>query len=645
MESSGLNSLKMAEWIQGSKAPVLLAGTYELHIQRGTGNFLAGTLRVEKGLPSGAVRVSGDLYRVQNETFPTDPKATFPQRDYRFYLRVDSFNHENSQSVVQLTAFPYLRPSGRDHYRWNKSGEIIRLIWSSNTTRRHSGQGQWGGDTVRFECRYFGPGTRQAFLEVAHEPDVQLPETPSHKNLTTTTEAMGWNMKIVSPDIRQGSLSQGSPWTKPQLHKLLTQHRRLQSVRDWAYHLFFLKGRLPGTGKGPMGLLYTELSSTPARVGGALSLSHQLDWADTPSSLKGKRLDEVPRLLLWMCLHELGRMQNLGENGVYKGPMAQPGDVLGHSKADLSHLSLEHSAPDLRLLNHAPDPVVRPGGIYGVNGNYLWPLYPLPIPWAQPLTVAAVQEGLPLGAPLRFNLALPTPDSFGVVPRRLSMTSMDLRGEVTNLEADRGRTFSPSLRWLYPDTTRSAKSGDRSVGSVTLFAGEKGALAPEPGNYAISFTAHWHDGQQNRIAQGSTEFTVNEPPQEAVELSQELVQSASALSEALIWEDFSDETRSLMERALDSDWFASHFTGIEAKHLTVLSTEDVDLLGRYIRNDTILSGAEIRHLTRRIETGWPPEEWVRNPLEEVIRELHGRPRTFTDPVTSNLLDKMNGGGI
>ena len=100
--------------------------------------------------------------------------------------------------------------------------------------------------------------------------------------------------------------------------------------------------------------------------------------------------------------------------------------------------------------------------------------------------MTVVSKIVPLGAPVRINLALSNMTDHPVVaPSNLSLQSVTVRGRIIDL-AGHMRTFSSIVVKEAHDLLSELAAGERIEDLLTLFQGREGELFPAPATIVSS---------------------------------------------------------------------------------------------------------------------------------------------------------------
>jgi hypothetical protein len=188
----------------------------------------------------------------------------------------------------------------------------------------------------------------------------------------------------------------------------------------------------------------------------------------------------------------------------------------------------EFHSSDLDLLNHRPDPEIRPGGNpFAQGGSFLGDSFVKARMGTNKrvrLKVEPILESFPLGSPVRLHLSLRNGSRKGIqAPARLRLLTGELSGTVMRT----GPGKRPSVRkrkslrhpfhsivvpeiaeWQQPLAPRGAEI---RTGSISLLRGPRGSLFSQPGTYTIALEILCTQG--NRPIRVTAHCTVHiDPP-------------------------------------------------------------------------------------------------------------------------------------
>lgn len=285
------------------------------------------------------------------------------------------------------------------------------------------------------------------------------------------------------------------------------------------------------------------------------------------------------------ALHEVGHAMNLTHNFLGRSLMNTTGMLLQPPQAGspgkepvASWLDAEwkFTAEDAEWLQHAPDIVVRPGGISRRGVRLRKPLRPNPAPIALKavpgavLTVTPVSGAFPYGAPVRLDYQIENLGAEFRVPADISLRGGCLAGRVTGPDSVT-RFFRSAFRCCdaaAADTRLCPLEAKKTIRTgMTILRGIDGPLFPEPGAYRIEVELRWDsDNGTNRIV-GQTSVVVL-PPNEADPLqvvAAVRILSGSAMMPALVQGLINKEGLETLSLALRSSELAPHYLSTALK--------------------------------------------------------------------------------
>ncbi len=505
-----------------------------------------GTLRVVAVEKLGALRASGDLYRlsekardviaVQNQwkatpTRPGEKIPVFPLSDYAYYLDVLAVETAGGHPTLELRARKF-DPITRKL----TSGTVCQLV-----LKPEARTGEWTGTLVgagedrgEFYLRWISKELRRAQLRIfriqSNEKNPIREPKPKKPTPRLDWEALfrkiGWQLD-VNCDERSGkdlAMNDVPSWTPYDLSVAASKLRTdVDPDRSWTYDLLcvsrFENNRY-------LGIMFdteaADLNQRPRETAAVAAL--QSITVGGKSTLSQDAFDG--RLYFRTALHEVGHAMNLAHNLSGKTLMNTTEFLLSvlpaGSKADKNqdrgfankfNPDWAFDGADRSWLQHAPDIAVRPGGVSRHNvrwrGDGRQQVITLSFyePPALTLEVQPVVEEFPLGAPVRLDYVLSNHGPSLAVPADISLRGGHISGRVTG--PDRTTRYFRSAfrccdsiaheRRLHALATKPLSDG------MTLLRGVDGPLFPEAGSYEIELELRWDaNGQTNRVVGRTT---------------------------------------------------------------------------------------------------------------------------------------------
>ncbi len=355
-------------------------------------NILAGVLRIHHQIGKRLVSSgSGDLYlcgaaaadgidvrlREAGDQETRLRALQLPQRDYRFYLRLETlWVTGRDQLVLGFDSYRYVDPESGwqrrqaimmrvdrptdeylrselpidygEHKLYNGIGTDIgtmRMVRISDLTLRHA--------EIQFH--------RLKGLEMPKIDDTGRIDDSTSDRFRRSLGSSRWTVDLP-PRVPIDKPEENRPWTR---HRLRVYDRdNIEAPREdaaedhepWVYNLLVvdhIKAR--DSDHGPLGLMFDH----GRRSGNQLPRQAAAVAAAERIAGSGETLQQNPRLFHWTALHELGHMQGLYHNPEERGLM-QP---RAYRKGALREKDLKHSEIDALRLMHLPDLWVRPGTV------------------------------------------------------------------------------------------------------------------------------------------------------------------------------------------------------------------------------------------------------------------------------------------
>jgi hypothetical protein len=537
---------------QGGHECALLPGCYLINYMPTATFDLAyeGTLRVET--TAGRTTASGDLYQrlFDEQANPVgfvsspDPKAgipIFPIKHYRYYLRVTDLLAADGGFIIILEPLRYTAEAvtfldGSETFWPSEDVLTARMGPPSNAPPPDDPSSipdnfppppafpvpelyfvgevtNGAGTTVgTLKMGFVSPNLRKATIEFHRVPVSGLPmENSAGQTWQTTFKAVGWDIALSSSPIDLEEPDGGS-WSAAEADAAIKDRMaQIDLDREWHYHVLAVRhidiqSAITDTtnpaeiaqekANGERGFMY-DPKAGPDHVNrsGVMIASYWLipdtnDWG----LVRGKNLGETV-VYFRTAVHEIGHAMGLQHNKDDNGFMNTTDVVArnstqGSSSPFPNNISWAFAAADEHRLRHWPDIIVRPGGP-GLVDQDRTPVVPL-LSDRLTLIVTVVSKIVPLGAPVRINLALSnTTDHPVVAPSNLSLQSGTVRGRIID-SAGHMRTFSSTVVKEAHDLLSELAAGERIEDSLTLFQGLEGELFPAPGDYRVVVEVTWN---------------------------------------------------------------------------------------------------------------------------------------------------------
>lgn len=519
-----------------------------------------GTLRVEADKElGGALRVSGDLYvhrqpLGERGIWEPPPLAKSRRRhstveDYRYYLVGERIQRGLGGSRIVFSTYRFDHPTKT----FLDSGHLIAdLMPQTECVPSHWSAGGRPGYLKGPVANQRGHRIGELCLGFCGKKPLREAEIVLVKaeNATTpTVDQVLEHWRLAFPDrlfsLRVKTHSEELPsngdqvWQNERLHAaLLSVRTRYQQTPEsrWRYFGFYVPkiteeetggyGRAFDTGAIDTDGIPREGFVVASHAG--FPSTEEYSWA------AGKKLHEVQKVFLVTLFHEFGHALGLShrfrDSHLMDGFAYVARDPERNFPDDLKP---NFSAADRLWLLHAPDIVVRPGGLPHAH-DFRVSVAPFedeltPHGKVLELRVSPLDQELPLGAPLRFHLALYLKDGNDrlLVPRHLSLADGAVWGRVTG-PGNEQQVVVPAVRTIDRPPEELA-FGHTLVGAETLIRGPRGPLLPSVGRYEIDVDTIWDGYSGSGIV--STRFScfVRQPREQEVPAALRLLEGKALL--------------------------------------------------------------------------------------------------------------------
>jgi hypothetical protein len=350
------------------------------------GPHLHGTLRVDRGQAPDAEEtvVTGDLYETTSQAACPAGNADgnrgipiFPRSTYRSYLQVRSASiQSNDRLLVVADEYAYTpprHPNQRGSFTSVPTPLTLDLTTSPSSPghARYEGRARHGErDIGDASLTWVSPRLRRSELYVHTLPGAVAPAPVTDGGLPvyfdTVFERTGWELTIHASEI-YAARPEGDRWSSGYLSQLLETVRAPDLTHDerWRVDLLVVP-RGMDTGLGVMFDLVNR-SAAACFSDGRYSAIHSAGYG----AAAGRMQRDVPRAFLRNALHEVTHAFNqldqhrLGadDNSIMTTTprLAELLSIEGAVRFP-EGIRLRHNDSVRHLLNHLPDPVVRPGG-------------------------------------------------------------------------------------------------------------------------------------------------------------------------------------------------------------------------------------------------------------------------------------------
>jgi len=614
-----------------------------------------GTLRIQQ---TGSAFVgSGDLYINDFCKTPTycpvlsenDERKNiipvFSLKRYAYYLRVTQIHGDPGPGkgmVLELEPFRFQHAN----HTWTKGEPLMAELKSSIGP---DGIHYWRGDVQTQSKIVLGhmqvvrvsPFLRQAVIEIDRVAASECPaEDVECKEWQAVFKKAGWDvtMEISDENVEE---PEDFSWSTSELHQKMMKYRQAVDLdKEWRYHLLVVRQL---DDKEAFGLMYDNtisgINDIP-REGAAIASHVMFAGNDFWGKCKGKRFGECQEPYRRTAIHEIGHAMmlyhpdNVHENYIMQKTVnvAQNAFNIVPPQQFPDNIEWSFSPRDIRLLCHFPDIAVRPGGI-----SFGTPHQRLPVNVRDEvveadgleLKVSALNEVIPIGAPVRVNFSLINrSDREQLVPGSLSMKTGHISGRVID-PLGAGQDFATIHQYTMDIMPQTLKAGESISHSVTLLWGTQGPLFPTSGYYRIILELNWHlEGVQIRIA-GSTSIMVTSPTDDDhARAALKVLSTPDTLLSLAIGGDHLEVGNEVIRTAISHPVLKPHYSLIEAKRIGQRYFDrkpDLKEASGLVDEETVMSPTEVKRFAKII----------RNFANETEKEV-------VEKISKVLLDKAKG---
>lgn len=566
---------------------ILPDGCYRVSWLEGELLRYEGTVRVSRNAACG-VAISGDLYEV-TDGIPTAQVVGqipfFKRKLYRYYLqtlRIAGCDPLCAKVDWEFQRIPYKAGSQHGSAADWEEPETYSVTLVRDEERLYTAPvpKKVTSSAAELVLQWISPWMRAATLEIDRGSNAPPPLTNGNGiDWATIWRDVGWDLKKIVIDSVQPNQSQCDSWDDAALHKamLLWRDERVDLDCEWRYHLLCVQG----LERKCLGLMYdvgAGDSNNIPREGAAIATDSKFSDGSQWSAVNERSLSSVPQAYFRTAVHEIGHVMGLfhdTDGSQFMRETVYIGED-GYKTGNLFPANIKWSFKDADaiFLQHAPDPLVRPGGAkpaYSLDNGYS---NPKPANHLH-LAVSPVEDAIPLGAPVRAELLLKRRVSSGdevLVPDNIGLSGLHVRGEVFGpYPDDKSRSFRPLLVPGDGGNLQRLLPNSSVEGALTLLRGGEGELFPEPGKYEIEVELRWHDGKTPWIVVGKASVTIEPPRSKADESAAKSVLGARDLLLTLvIGGDHLHEGIAAIQTAMKNRTLRRHYAGIEAKRRAAL---------------------------------------------------------------------------
>lgn len=580
--------------------PVIPKPPFHLRALRGGCYYLAyvpnssvvnyyGTMRVEK--PSASqTTASGDLYSYARFVLPPAPIPRppavsasipiFPRNLYRYYLRVTR--------ILEGLTFGQSFTLGFERHRldlatgaWFNEGAFTALMTWTTPPAGYPGDyltGQVknaannivGTLTMGWVSKYL----RKAIVEIDTVPGSEAPlNNGAGVDWQSIGDQIGWEINAFCSSTDAIAPS-GDSWSDAEMHAAMLARRDSANLdTQWRYHILSVR-QLDST---PRGIMYdnggTDSNRVP-REGIGISTHWMIPNTAEWGLVRNMRFGAALQPHFRTALHEIGHAMSLFHNTVDNGIMNTT-DVIAASATPTSpfptNILWSHAANDRKRLRHRPDVYVRPGGtpFGGASDIPVSPDDEAQVVPGLALYVTPLLDSVPLGAPVRINLALVNDSDYPQqVPAKISLKSDFLSGCVTGPTGVK-RGFSPLIYCVEDhEMTTLANPGDSISGALTLLRGVDGALFPTANVHEITVDVAWEvEGRPVKVSGCATVMITPVVDKSHADSAHQVLTTPDVHLVLALGGDHLDEGIAAVHSALKNKTLRPHFAYTEARRV------------------------------------------------------------------------------
>jgi hypothetical protein len=353
---------------------------------------------------------------------------------------------------------------------------------------------------------------------------------------------------------------------------------------------------------------YSGDSNNVPREGCAISTNWIIPNTSEWGSVKNTRFGSATGPYFRTAIHETGHAMGLYHNTIDNGFMNATNVIAANSLRPGSppfpdNIQWKYNPEDARRLSHMPDIYVRPGGTPFGDDYITIPISPpdldIELTREFKLNVSPLHESVPLGAPVRVNIALINTDQLPrLAPESLSFKTNMVRGKVVD-PSGTIRTFAPLVLGAEEHPLRLLDPKKSIRNSLTLLRGGQGALFPMPGLYTIQVEVRWSASPElEAVVRGQTNILVTgvESPSHA-KAALKILSTPDTLLTLILGGDHLKEGIDAISVALNDPTLQPHYAFTEAKRLGQTfghRKANLEAVAKLIKVETVMSPAEIK---------------------------------------------------
>lgn len=481
---------------------------------------------------------SSDEVRATGKVFPRPffPKLgipIYPRRNYSSYLKVTGIQSNIWECKVTLTIEQYVYtqpPLGSHNGTFATVPRILTVVlWRKpplpigSTNPYYEGTVYEGGiEKGTFSMVWVSSYFRRATLEVATLQGAVSPAAVGTEDFRSVFNSINWDVNAVvnpTPLAVPSGVNPKTCWTASSLHNLMTStvhssDTHLDNV--WHLHVLFVPGAM-GCGRG---LMFDTIDVPREGVVSYCDDGYPASDSSNFGTANNKKQREIPRAFLRSASHEIGHGFNQQHQEITG--WSEPGadnsimtttpsvaDFLGSSTTGApgifpDDIKLGFNSHVRHHLVHAPDPVIRPGGMTWQTGHnstvpeadqeldtFFFP------PDEMELKLVTMKERLKIGEPCEVDLELTNktdldinvPTDINPKAQHTSITVENPHGDLRLMKSFVVQTDNVTIRPLEPG--KSIKE------HVTIFWSSEGFAFEIPGKHTLEAKIVWnHEGIQ-----------------------------------------------------------------------------------------------------------------------------------------------------
>lgn len=493
-----------------------------------------GTMRIERdGFTTTA---SGDLYTHRTSPFggfgfpfprpvrEPDPGAgipIFPRSAYRWYVRVTQIL-ESFTIADRFTLGFELHSYNRQNNTWSNSGTYTaEMVWkqapanfpNSDAYLEGTVMGPTGRPAGGLTMGWVSPYLRKATIELDRVATVNdAVGNGGGVDWADVGDSIGWDITVDNSDNNLAQPS-GVSWSNAELHSAMIANRDRNNLdAEWRYVLLHVEG-LDATSRGIMFDNGASDSNNIPREAAAIASNWRYPNGDPDfQNVAGARFGDVVGPYFRTAIHEIGHALSLVHRSDSSRFMTATNTVAVQGNGSFpNNILYEFDGRDVQRLRHWPDVVVRPGGVPWWSTNAQIISTPIALDDAGAadvgdhvnLSVTTLLDAVPLGAPVRVNLAMTNVTDEAIpVPVDLGLGGGATAGRVYGPAGD-ARDFRPLVVFDGTPECADVDTGEATYGSMTLLRGADGPLFTAPGLHRIEIDAVWEVNGVEVITYGS----------------------------------------------------------------------------------------------------------------------------------------------